>query len=466
VTEIIQSVLGLLVTFSILITVHELGHYWVARFFGVHVLRFSVGFGRPIYRKVFGQEDLAEGLGDNEPQVEPTEFVVSSIPLGGYVKFLDEREQNVPPFFLEQCYNRKNVWQRIAIAAAGPLANFVLAIFCYWLLFVTGITGVSPVLGKIDSESLAWKSGLREGQKIVEVDYRRTFSWSDVNVRLLERLGETGEIEFTVLEKNSTLESVYSVPISDWLSSSDEPNPAVELGLSLDMPEYTPKIGGMLADGRAKSYGLEIGDEIKMIDGNSISSWKEFVKIVQLNPENELILELERSGVRKSLSIRPEARDRNGKRIGFIGASPEPMEFPESRLVLIKYSVFKSLEKAIEKTWDVIWFTLDAFKKMLEGVISTKNLSGPITIAQVANSSAESGILSFISFIALLSVSLGVVNLLPIPMLDGGHLLYYFIEVVMGKPLPERVQAYAAQVGIFMLLGIMTIAIYNDISRL
>ena len=463
-SDFIQSVFALLVTFTILVTVHELGHYLVARFFGVHVLRFSLGFGAPICKFSLTKKELPTSWKHNEPEFVPTEFILSAIPLGGYVKFLDDREQEVPSEFLSFCYNHKKAWQRIAIAAAGPAANFLLAIFCYWSLFVGGEAGVSPVLGSIDRESVASKSGLKPNQEIVRIDSKETRTWGEVNIRLLERLGETGEIVFTVKNKETASLSLHRVPISNFLSKSEEPNPASVLGLVLNKPIQPAKIGELSVDGRARASGLRIGDEIKKVDNKAIYNWQDFVAIIQANPETSLNLEFERDGFSKNVVLVPKQRSKNNP-IGYIGASSERIEWPKERLVVKEYSLIGSFLRAIEKTLDVISFTLDSLKKMLLGLISTKNLSGPITIASVANDTAANGISSYISFIALLSISLGVINLLPIPMLDGGHIFYYIIEVLRGKPLPDSVQNFASQVGIFLLLGIMTLAIYNDIMR-
>ena len=463
-SDFIQSVFALLVTFTILVTVHELGHYMVARLFGVHVLRFSLGFGVPVYKTSLSKNSSRNLSENNEPEFAPTEFILSAIPLGGYVKFLDDREQKVPTEFLSFCYNHKDAWQRIAIAAAGPIANFLLAILCYWFLFMGGEAGVSPVLGSMDSESMASKSGLKANQEIIQIDSQKTKTWGEVNIRLLNRLGETGEIVFTVKNQDTAYLSSHRVPISNFLSNSDEPNPVTALGLVLSKPTQEAKIGDLSIDGRARAGGLRKGDVIKKVDSELIYNWKDFVYLVQANPEKSLHLKIERNGLPQNIILVPEHKSKNMP-IGYIGASSEQVEWPKERLVVEEYSLVGSLSKATQKTFEVVGFTLDSLKKMVLGLISTKNLSGPITIASVANDTAETGIVSYISFIALLSISLGVINLLPIPMLDGGHILYYMIEVLRGKPIPERVQNFAAQVGIFVLFGIMTLAIYNDITR-
>ena len=476
--EFIQTVLALIFTISILVTIHELGHYWVARLCNVHVVRFSVGFGKPIYAKKGKPPDISgqllnEKIGPvkfrtrgNEP-LEGTEFAVAAIPLGGYVKFLDEREGYVPDEQLHLAFNRKSVWQRIAIAAAGPIANFLLAIAAYWLLFTTGVTGVVPILDAIDDTSRAGIAGLNEGQEIVAVDSKATRTWSEVNMRLFDRLGETGEIMFTVKEKDSyDAYTDYVIEIRDWLSDEDEPSPSNDLGLALQTPPLPATIGGLSRDGRASQAGLVVGDQILEVDSVVVRNWAHFVKIIQSNPEHSLSLIVERQNRPVDLFVKPARVGREGEQVGFIGASVQRVDYPDEMVREISYPFYSAWIPALHKTWEVATFTLASIKKMIVGAISPKNLSGPITIAQVANATVENGFESFIGFIALLSISLGVINLLPIPVLDGGHLLYYLIEAIVRRPVPERVQMWGLQLGMFVIVSIMLLAFYNDLTRL
>jgi regulator of sigma E protease len=477
--EFIQTVLALLVTISILVTFHEFGHYWVARLCNVHVLRFSVGFGPTIFVKhgkspeyevgtVLDEEGqpLEIRTKSNEP-LAPTEFAIAAIPLGGYVKMLDEREGYVPDDQLHLAFNRKSVWQRIAIVAAGPIANFILAIVAYWVLFVAGVSGVIPLLGDIEKTSLAGKAGLSAGQEIVAIDGQPTRTWTDVNMQLFDRLGETGEIVVTVNENYSEYaQGDYLVPISDWLSDAEAPSPARDLGLVLQLPEFPAVIGGLNDDGRAKRSGMLVGDKLVQFNDEPIRDWGHAVKLIQASPEKTVRLAVQRDGSEVILSVTPARIERDGSNIGFVGASPASVSFPEDMLRETSYPVYTAWLPAMQKTWEVTTFTLVSIKKMIMGAISPKNLSGPITIAQVANATAENGLESFIGFIALLSISLGVINLLPIPILDGGHLLYYLIELVAGRPVPERVQMVGLQMGMFLIVSIMMLAFYNDLTRL
>ena len=459
--EVIQAVAALIVTLSILVTFHEYGHYAVARLCGVHVLRFSLGFGKPIFtwRRTPGG----------------TEFVVAAIPLGGYVKMLDEREAEVPEALLPLTFNRKSVWQRIAIVIAGPFANFLLAILAYWLLFTVGVTGLIPVLGDLGAESPAARAGLVKGQEIVAVDGKATPTWSQVNQQLLMHLGDTGSILITAKDarRGSTLTSDHAIGIVDWLKDAEQPSPTRDLGLVPRYPPIPAVIGEVTDEGRARLAGLVPGDKIMTADGVPVSGWQSLVKQIQSSPELPITLGVLRSGAAAgkpdtylTLELTPEARALGGEEVGYIGVAVATFPIPEEMQREVSLPVYRAWLPAIEKTWQLTAFTYKAIGKMLVGALSPKHLSGPITIARIANDTAEAGLESFIGFIALLSISLGVLNLLPIPVLDGGHLMYYFVEVIRGKPVSETVQAWGMQLGMVLIVGLMILAFYNDLIRL
>lgn len=468
--EFFQSVAALIVTLSILVTIHEYGHYWVARRCGVHVLRFSVGFGKPFFIRR-GPAPVVEPppgaeirTRSNEP-LPPTEFAIAAIPLGGYVKMLDEREGYVPDDHRHLAFNNKPVLQRIAIAAAGPAANFLLAIVAYWFLFSVGVTGIVPKLGDIDPASKAGDAGLVAGQEIVAVDGTPTETWADVNMALFDRLGDTGELRLTAMTEGG-VRSVHVIPVSRWMSDNDEPNPAADLGLALAYPHIPAVIGNVLEGEAAEAAGLQPGDEITAVDGRAVDDWGHLVTIIQDSPGQTLSLSVLRDNMVMSIAVTPGTTERDGKTVGYVGAGRQPVEMPVEMQRTTRHPIYSAWLPALERTWSMTVFTLESIKKMIAGAISHKNLSGPITIAQVANATAESGLESFIGFIALLSISLGVLNLLPIPVLDGGHLLYYFIELLTGKPVPERVQIWGLQMGVFVIVSIMLLAFYNDLTRL
>lgn len=471
--EALQSIAALIVTLSILVTFHEFGHYWVARRCNVHVSRFSLGFGKRLYShwgKPPAPVPPPEGADIRTRSNEPlpgTEFAISAIPLGGYVKMLDEREGFVPDDQLHLAFNRKPVAQRIAIVAAGPIANFILAILAYWVLFTVGVTGIVPLLGHINPSTPAGKAGLKQGQEIVAVDGVPTRTWSDVNMRLFERLGDTGDVSITAREPGSySLTNDYLIPVKHWMSSVAEPYPAGNLGLVLKYPPIPAVIDGLIAGQPAMDAGLSPGDRVTAVNGKAISGWEEFVTDIQKSPNKPLHLSVSRDGKPVSLTVVPRLNMQDGDAVGYIGASRGSVSLPPDMQRMVRYPFYEAFIPATKKTWTVTVFTLESVGKMLVGAISHKNLSGPITIAQVANASVKSGLESFIGFIALLSISLGVLNLLPIPVLDGGHLLYYAIEFVTGKPVPERIQVWGLQIGMFLIVSIMVLAFYNDLMRL
>ena len=405
-------------------------------------------------------------LAANEPETG-TEFAISAIPLGGYVKMLDEREGYVPDDQLPLAFNRKPVLQRIAIVAAGPIANFILAIVAYWLLFSVGVTGVKPLLGHIDPSSAAGKAGLTDGQEVVAVDGYPTRTWSEVNMRLFERIGETGDVTITAREPGSyAVTNDYVIPIKNWMSKAANPYPMGNLGLVLKSPHVPAVIGGLLNGEPAIKAGLKPGDKVVAVDGKPIAGWEAFVGVVQKHADNPLDLSVSRDGKNIHVTVTPRTRISDGKVTGYIGASAPPVAMPKEMQRTVRYPFYSAIVPALGKTWALTEFTLESIKKILTGDISHRNLSGPITIAQIANASAQTGLEGFIRFIALLSISLGVLNLLPIPVLDGGHLLYYFIEFITGKPVPERIQVWGLQVGMFLIVSIMLLAFYNDLTRL
>ena len=448
--QIIETVLALALTLGILVTLHEYGHFWVARRCGVKVLRFSVGFGKPM----FSWYDK-----------HGTEFAVAAIPLGGYVKMLDEREGPVPEELRDQAFTSKPPSQRIAIAAAGPVANFLFAIFAYWLLSVVGVTHVAPIVGQIADESVAERVGLQEGMEIHAVDGHRVSSWRDVNMRILERTGEHGLISMEVSEDGAR--GTVSGELSGWGLSDDTPNPLAEFGITPWRPAVPPVLGQISDGGRAQAAGLQPGDRIVAVDGEPISSWFELVEFIRNAPEQTLQVTIERNGAEQSVSVTPEAKTQeSGESIGFVGAGVEAISWPEEVLRDVSYGPFAAVPVALSETWADTRLTLVAIKKMVTGLLSPTNLSGPITIARVAEASVSSGFEDFVRFLAYLSVSLGILNLLPVPVLDGGHIVYYTIEALRGKPLSEQAQAFGLRIGMAMILTLMVFALYNDLMRL
>ncbi|WP_331346474.1 RIP metalloprotease RseP [Cellvibrio sp. UBA7661] len=448
--ELIQTILSFLVALLILVTIHEFGHFYVARRCGVKVLRFSIGFGRVLWSRRDSQG---------------TEYAVAALPLGGYVKMLDARESVVSPEESQFAFNNKNVWQRIAIVAAGPIANFMLAILLFWGLLLQGQKDLIPIIGQVAPGSIAAQAGLEAGQEIIAIDGRLTPTWQALNKALLNRLGETGEISITVAYSDSHFQYETKAQLVDWMRDAVDPNPVAGMGITLHLP--IPAIVGEVAfGGAAEKAGFKTGDRILQVNDVDVDNWPDWVEFIRKNPENRINVSLERGERIINLQLTPDAVEEDGHRIGRIGAGVQTYTLPESLIRTYEYNPVSAFVAGVNKTWETSGFVLLSIKKLILGEISTKNLSGPISIAKVAGSSAESGLKSFIGFVALLSVFLAVFNLLPIPVLDGGHLFYYFIEVIKGKPVSDRVQMLGYQVGLFLVISLSVLALYNDILRL
>ncbi len=450
--QLLYTIVLTLATISVLVAVHEFGHFWVARRCGIHVLRFSIGFGKSLL---------------NWTDRQGTEYSIAAIPLGGYVKMVDEREGEVPESQLHLAFNRKSPLQRIAVVSAGPLANFLLAIVAYWLLFMSGESGYVPKIGSVEPDSIAAVAGLEAGQEIVAVDGGPTPTWQALSFRLLDRIGDTGTIKFSVKYADSPVVYESEAHIKQWLSEQEEPDLFRGLGLNLYIPDVPPVVGEVVAGGAAAKVGILPGDKVLSADGVSMTLWMDWVDYVRARPGQAIKLEYERAGKVMQTTLVPEsATDDDGKVIGRVGIAAAEPEMPPEMVRKFVRGPLESLQASLTRTGELSLFTLKSIQKMAMGLISPKNLSGPITIAKVATASAKSGLESYISFLALLSISLGVLNLLPIPVLDGGHLLFYSIELLAGRPVPEKIQSIGYQLGLFMVLGIMLLALYNDFTRL
>ncbi|MFJ4141613.1 sigma E protease regulator RseP [Pseudomonas sp. NPDC089734] len=447
----LYMIIGTLIALGVLVTFHEFGHFWVARRCGVKVLRFSVGFGTPLVR----WHDR-----------HGTEFVVAAIPLGGYVKMLDEREGDVPPELADQSFNRKTVYQRIAIVIAGPVANFLLAIVFFWALAMLGSQQVRPVIGAVEAGSIAQQAGLTAGQEIVSVDGEATTGWSAVNLQLVRRLGESGSIALKVRDQGSSVDTAHTLALDNWLKGAEEPDPIRSLGIRPWRPALLPVLAELDPQGPAQAAGLKTGDLLLAIDDKPLNEWQQVVDWVRERPDARITIRIERDGARLDIPLTLAARGEGKAATGYLGAGVKGVEWPADMLREVSYGPLAAVGEGLSRTWNMSVLTLDSLRKMLFGELSVKNLSGPITIAKVAGASAQSGIGDFLNFLAYLSISLGVLNLLPIPVLDGGHLLFYLIEWARGRPLSEKVQGWGVQIGISLVVGVMLLALVNDLGRL
>ncbi|MDP2783716.1 MAG: RIP metalloprotease RseP [Sulfurimicrobium sp.] len=450
--NLLHTLLAFALALGVLIIVHEFGHYWVARRCGVKVLRFSVGFGKPLWLRRFG----ADG----------TEWAIAAFPLGGYVKMLDEREGEVAEHELGRAFNRQTVWRRILIVAAGPVANLLLAILLYWFLFMVGMPGVKPLLGDPVKGSPAAVAGFEYGELVTSLDGEPVTVWADVRWALLKKAMEHQTVRFETLSaKNDIRQHVLETAS---LSSDDFDGDFLEkLGLTHYRPILPPVIGKLLPDGAGAKAGLQEMDEILALDGKNISRWEDLVTAIRANPQRELRFSVKRGSARIEISLKPDEAMEQGKAVGKIGAGPFVDEAIGERLMAeVRYGPVRAMQEAAWKTWDMSWFSLKTMGKMIIGEVSPKNISGPITIADYAGQSAHIGWVAYLMFLALVSISLGVLNLLPVPLLDGGHLMYYMAEIVKGSPVSDRVMEIGQQIGMTLLLALMMFAFYNDINRL
>ncbi len=450
--HILFSIAAFIFALGILITIHEFGHYWVARRAGVKVLRFSVGFGRPLWKRVAGADQ--------------TEYVIAAIPLGGYVKMLDEREGNVAEEDLPRAFNRQSLGKRFAIVFAGPLFNFIFAIFAYWVMFVMGVPGIKPIIGEVEEGSIAQRAGLKFADQIISIDGDNTTSWGSARMTLIAKSLDKSVVELQV-EDQDRRSRIVDLDMRLIMSEIKDGRILEELGISQYHPKIPVVIGKLIENGRALDAGLKVGDTILFADNQQMDDWDAWVKYVQARPEKRISIEVERQGVRTNLQIIP-ARivTKNGEEIGRIGAAPDVSGLTSELRVLEKYSPGKALIAAGEKTWDMSVLTLRMIGKMLFGEISLDNLSGPLTIADYAGQTASIGWDAFLLFLAIVSISLGVLNLLPIPLLDGGHLMFYIIELIKGSPLAENIELMFQRVGMVFLFLLMSVAIYNDFARI
>ncbi len=444
-----SSVFFFIVALGVLITVHEFGHFWVARRLGVKVLRFSIGFGKPLWTWRRKNDD--------------TEYVIAALPLGGYVLMLDEREGPVEENELHLAFNRKPLASRFAIVAAGPAFNFLLAFILYWLMFVIGIPGVKPIIGEVGSGSIAAQGGFRHGDTILRIDGEEVATWNSAFMTLIEKSLDGGVVEVDVKDElGATQRRILDFNLLP--EGVDKSNVAENLGFQRYTPSIPPVIGDLEAGGPADQAGLRPGDRIVSADGEPVAEWRQWVDLVRAHPGQVMEVEVERDGAIFQLRLRPAVVQSEAGAFGRIGAA---VDYPEEALreleAVERHSIGGSLVMAAQRTWDMTLLTTRMLWEMIAGDVSVTNIGGPISIAQYAGYSASIGFISFLGFLALISISLGVLNLLPIPILDGGHLLYYIIEFFKGSPVSEATQAMGQRIGIVILLGVMVLAFYNDL---
>jgi regulator of sigma E protease len=447
----LQTTLAIIVALGILVGIHEWGHFIVARMCGVKVLKFSIGFGQSLYSRV---------------DKKGTEFVIAWIPLGGFVKMVDEREGEVSEEDLPYAFNRKSASQRIAIVAAGPFINLLFATLVYWIVFMGGQQVLSPIVGSIASNSLAEQAGLQIKEEVISVDGVSVNSWDDFIQQVVLKVLEPGSIEIEVRGENQT-QKTRRFQLDEALTIDENTDPLLALGIRPELPQVPAIIGDLVEGEAALRDGLQVGDEILAVNGEAIVDWAAWVEAIQAHANKEMRVELLRKEALVEINLTPGIKQGGaGESYGFIGAGAAPYEWPEHLFKQIEYNPAQAFYYALKKTWHSSVLILVSTWKLAVGDLAADNLGGPIMIAKLAGRYADYGFQPYLMFVAYISIVLGVMNLLPIPVLDGGHILFYSIELIAGRPIPEKIQNILMRVGLTILLLIMSFAIFNDISRI
>lgn len=447
---VLWNIGAFIVALGLLVAVHEFGHFWVARRCGVKVERFSIGFGKAIWRRL-GKDG--------------TEYVLALIPLGGYVKMLDGRVDELKPGEEAQAFNHKSVWARMAIVAAGPMANFVFALFAFWLMFMIGVPSVKPVVGEVRPASIVAEAGILPGMEIVGVGGEETGDWESVTYALISHLGDDS-VQLKLKAANTSYAVDKTLQLAGWKFDPDKESPIGSLGIVPLGGKVLPVVEAVVPSSASEKAGLQIGDRIKGVDGEAITEWAQFVERVQQSPAQPLQVTVERGGSEMILILTPDGKKVKGQLVGFVGLSPQLVPLPDEYRTLLQYGPLQALWHGVQKTWSLITLTFDMIGKLIGGIVSLDNLSGPISIAKGAGSSADYGLVYFLGFLALISVNLGIINLFPLPVLDGGHLVYFLIEAITGKPVSEKIQEVGFRIGAAILMLLMGIALFNDFARL
>ncbi|MFC3022362.1 sigma E protease regulator RseP [Vibrio zhugei] len=449
---IIWNLVSFIVALGILVTVHEFGHFWVARRCGIKVETFSIGFGKALWKRV-GKDG--------------TVYTIAMIPLGGYVKMVDSRVETVPDDQLHQAFDHKSLWQRVAVVSAGPIFNFLFAIFAYWLVFTIGTPTVKPVVGSVEQHSIAAQGGLTPGMQITSVSGVSTPDWEAVNMQLASHIGDK-QVTLTVASPDDIgMKENKTFNLSSWNFNPESESAMGALGFKPYRPKISLTLANLVENGAGAKAGLQAGDTLTAIDGSQVQDWQQVVSRIQSHPNKPLNVTVMRDGREVAVTLVPERKKiADGQVVGFAGISPNVAQWPANYRFDLQYGVVESVGKAIDKTGQVIDLTLSMLKKLVVGDVGLNNLSGPISIAKGAGATADYGLVYFLGFLALISINLGIINLVPLPMLDGGHLLFFAIEAIIRRPVSEKVQEMGYRIGGAIIFSLMAVAIFNDFTRL
>ncbi len=442
-----QSLFYFIIALSLLVVIHEYGHYWVARRCGVKVLKFSVGFGKALWSRT----------GKNG-----TEFVIAALPLGGYVKMLDSRETEVTDAEKPHSFDQQSLGKRVAIVSAGPAANLLFAIFAYWLILVMGVPGSKPIIDEVIADSPAALAKLQSGDELIAVNGKKTPTWNSVFQRWLDHAQDGDKVTLTVLSGGVSQDKTLQLP-EIGLDAAGQL--FKEVGIAPYRPPMPAILGQIMADGAASEAGLKPGDELLTADDQTLADWQSWVALIQASPNKTLQISFLRDGQRRDAELTPQPDEQGEGRIG-AGVALSEQLLPAELQSELRYGPVAAIPEAVLQTWSFSANTVASLWGMIRGSVSTDNLGGPISIAQFAGSSAQQGLISFIGFLAMISISLGILNLLPVPILDGGHLLMYFIEWIKGSPVSETIQMQGQKIGLILLLMLMFFAFANDLARL
>lgn len=441
-----------LIALMILVAVHEFGHFWVAKKLGVKVLRFSIGFGKSIFKRT-GKDG--------------TEYCLALFPLGGYVKMLDEREAPVAEAELGRAFNRQSLATRSAIVLAGPLFNILFAIVAYWGMYVLGVQSLVAVIGDVAPNSIAAKAGLQSEQVISQVGRQVTRNWADVRLALIAAAGDQKPLLIKTRSLHGDTTQQHALDIANWQLNPKYPNPVNSLGISIYFPSIPAVVGKVMPNMPAEQAGIQPGDRLLKLNGIAMKDWNQFVKYIRVRPKLDHQLLIERGNQRLTIKVKPTVKTlKDGRSIAFIGIQPEPIEWPKALISVEKYSLLGAIVPALFMLYKMVVLSLLMLGKLVLGKLSLQSLSGPVGIAVGAGQSAAVGLNYYLNFLGLVSVSLAVLNLLPLPVLDGGHLVYFLIEAIRGKPLSEQAEQFGLKIGVSLLLILMMIALYNDVIRL